>query len=212
MHTALVTACAELADAHTDPRLTGPVVLVIGGALDLVWTPGAVPPLRGMIDDVVDRAAARLAGVEPELAVVSGLVTMAQRMDAGPGDDRGLDGLAAMLDAIGTWDANGSLDAARQLADAIDDPRFGGALGRRWFRDGLRDAEALVPQLATAQLAISMTRVGDTWQTLAKHLRDDVTDGAIDVAQTGRYALSVQTFEETFHARVLDVFGDVSTD
>lgn len=209
---ALMSACAAFADTQADERITGHVVFLIAGALDIVWEPGAAVPLRGVIDDVVEAAAARLAGTDPELAIPSALVTMSRRMDAGGVAHRGLDGLAALLDAIPTWTDATALDLARKIAESIDDPRFGGALARRWFRDGLRDAAKIVPTLEHTQLAVSMTRVGDTWQTLARHLRDDVADGVVDLEQTGRYALSVQTFEETFHARVLDVFGEDSLD
>ncbi len=213
-----VSAALSMRGLDVSPAL----VFGLGEGLAFCADRHAALPLVGHTADFAGRAVARLGGSLADDGTIAGdlhpphaddvrdaLVTCARAMDAPADSAHGLDGLAAFLDDIPTW---GTADAPAELAArasrCIADDGASGALCRRLYRDFLRDADALLPALGDAQMSISMTRVADAWATLGSELRQVATDDVADFAQAARFALAVQTFEETFWARVLDRFAD----
>lgn len=198
------------------------LVFGLGEGLGFCADRDAALPLIGHRADFAQRAVARLGGHLDDAGTITGdlhppvaddvrdaLVACARAMDAADDPSHGLDGLAAFLDDVATWStADDPAELAARAARCIANDGAAGALCRRLYRDFVLDADRLMPELGEAQMSVSMTRVADAWATLGSELRQVATDEVVDFAQAARFALAVQTFEETFWARVLDRFAD----
>lgn len=214
MSDALPTGFADLAAANADTGWTPALLFGLTGGIDLrfslrdddvslcgerapddaslsaafpEWTPGVpLPPP---------------ASLPLDTRVVDVLRRTAERLDRPATPDEGMEGLARLVDTLPTL---GVRPDARSLASRLHQQIHGTqALRRRLYRDFLLDAAPHAPLVGRLQLSISMTRVGDAWQTLGEELRQVAEDPQVDFAQAATYALAVQTFEETFWERIL---------